>query len=123
MSRQIARGHNERLERHELRKVHVPFLGEDDGGNAVSLPGDNLSRHKTAKVEKLVTQAGCRLLFLPAYSPDFSPIEEAFSKLKAFVRRSRCQTLPDLTEAIECGLNKITASDAKSWFAHAGFSV
>ncbi len=39
MSRQVARGHNERLERHELRKVHVPFSGEDDGGNAVSLPG------------------------------------------------------------------------------------
>jgi len=57
-------------------------------------------------------------MFLPAYSPDFSPIEEAFSKFKAFIRRCRCQTIPDLIAAIERGLDKITASDAKGWFAH-----
>jgi hypothetical protein len=70
-----------------------------------------------------VTQAGCRLLFLPAYSRYFSPIEEDFSKLKAFVRRYRRQPLPDLTEASERGLNKITAIEANGWFAHVGFSV
>jgi hypothetical protein len=123
VSRQIARGHNERLERHELRKVHVPFLGEDDGGNAVSLPGDNLSSHKTDAIEQLVIAAGCKLLFLPAYSPDFSPIEEAFSKLKAFIRRCRCQTLPELMDALEQGLDMITVSDARGWFAHAGFCL
>lgn len=101
-----------------VRQVLLPTLRP---GQIVIM--DNLSSHKTAKVEKLLTQAGCRLLFLPAYSPDLSPIEEAFSKLKAFVRRCRCRTVPDLMEAIECGLNKITASDAKGWFAHAGFSV
>ena len=84
---------------------------------------DNLSSHKTARVEQWVAQAGCQLLFLPAYSPDLSPIEEAFSKLKAFIRRCRCQTLPALMQAIEQGLDKITSSDAKGWFAHAGFCI
>jgi hypothetical protein len=51
-----------------------------------------------------------------------SPIEEAFSKLKAFLRRCRCQTIPDLLKAIAQALGKITASDAKGWFSHAGFS-
>src|SRR5260370_35636186 len=55
---------------------------------------DNLSSHKTDRVEALLTQAGCQVLFLPAYSPDFSPIEEAFSTLKAFIRPRRGQTIP-----------------------------
>jgi transposase len=84
---------------------------------------DNLSSHKTDAVQQLIRQASCQLLFLPAYSPDFSPIEEAFSKLKAFLRRCRCQTTSNLIKAIECGLEKITANDAKGWFAHAGFCV
>ncbi len=84
---------------------------------------DNLSSHKTDRIEQLVTEAGCQLLFLPAYSPDLSPIEEAFSKLKAFIRRCRCQSIPALNAAIERGLDKISGSDAKGWFAHAGFWV
>jgi transposase len=83
---------------------------------------DNLLSHKTDRIEQLVIPAGCRLLFLPAYSPDLSPIKEAFSKLKAFVRH-RCQTCPYLMGVIERGLNQITASDAKGWFANAGLSV
>jgi transposase len=84
---------------------------------------DNLSSHKTDTVERLIQQAGCQLIFLPAYSPDLSPIEEAFSKLKAFLRRCRCQTIPDLITSIAQALSKITAGDARGWFAHAGFSV
>jgi transposase len=71
----------------------------------------------------LLTQAGCEVLFLPAYSPDLSPIEEAFSKLKAFLRRCRCQTISDLIIAIAQGLDQITTCDARGWFAHAGLSV
>jgi transposase len=84
---------------------------------------DNLSSHKTDVVEQLIKQADCQLLFLPSYSPDLSPIEEAFSKLKALLRRCRCQTIPDLLKAIAEGLERITARDAIGWFAHAGFSV
>src|SRR5258708_2410019 len=84
---------------------------------------DNLPSHKTDMIGQLIKQADCQRLFLPAYSPDLSPIEEAFAKLKAFLRRHCCQTIPDLIQAIAHGLGKITANDAKGWFAHAGFSV
>jgi transposase len=84
---------------------------------------DNLAAHKSERVEHMVKQAGCALVFLPAYSPDLSPIEEAFSKLKAFVRRCRCQTITSLIKAISQGLNKITAQDVRGWFAHAGYWV
>jgi len=101
-----------------VRRVLLPSLRP---GQIVIM--DNLSSHKTDTVEQLIMQAGCELLFLPAYSPDMSPIEEAFSKLKAFLRRCRCQAIPDLLKAIARGLDQITASDARGWFAHAGFSV
>jgi transposase len=61
---------------------------------------DNLRVHKTARVRQLIEDKGCELLFLPAYSPDFSPIEEMFSKVKAFLRRSKARTREALEEAI-----------------------
>jgi len=84
---------------------------------------DNLSSHKTDQGLNLLTDIGCRVLFLPAYSPDLSPIEEAFSKLTAFVRRCRCRTIRALIQARAQGLDKITARDARGWFAHAGFYI
>jgi transposase len=101
-----------------IEKVLLPTLRP---GQIVVM--DNLSSHKSRRVEELLTQAGCRLLFLPTYSPDLSPIEEAFSKLKAFVRRCRCKTVPALIQAIGRGLQAITAADARGWFAHVGFSL
>jgi transposase len=101
-----------------VRQVLVPTLHP---GQIVIL--DNLSSHKTDRVLDLLTSASCQVLFLPAYSPDFSPIEEAFSKFKAFLRQCRCRTIPALIKAIAQGLDKITAEDARGWFAHAGFSV
>ena len=84
---------------------------------------DNLSSHKSERVEQLITRDGCQVLFLPVYSPDLTPIEEAFSKLKAFIRHCRCQTIPDLMSAIAQGLDQIAAADTRGWFAHSGFSV
>jgi transposase len=101
-----------------VRNVLLPTLRP---GQIVIL--DNLSSHKSETVEQLVNKVGCQLLFLPSYSPDFSPIEEAFSKLKAFLRHCRCQTLSALIEAIGHGLENITTDDAKGWFAHAGYCV
>lgn len=101
-----------------VREVLVPTLHP---GQIVVM--DNLSSHKTDKVLEVLNRAGCRVLFLPAYSPDFSPIEEAFSKLKVFLRRCRCRTIPALIRAIAQGLDDITPQDAVGWFAHAGFSV
>ena len=82
---------------------------------------DNLSIHLGSRVKQAIEARGCRLLFLPAYSPDFSPIEEAFSKLKASLRRVGARTREDLQEAIAQALTLITAQDALGWFTHCGY--
>jgi transposase len=82
---------------------------------------DNLSCHKGEKVRQLIEARGCQVLFLPAYSPDLSPIEEAFSKLKAFLRRAEARTHEALQEAIMQALLTITAQDAHGWFGHCGY--
>ena len=83
---------------------------------------DNLSIHQGPRVKQAIEARGCRLLFLPAYSPDFSPIEEAFSMLKTFLRRVGARTREALQEAIAQALPLITAQDARGWFRHCGYS-
>jgi transposase len=82
---------------------------------------DNVRTHQGEGLRALIEARGCRLIFLPPYSPDFNPIEEAFSKLKAFLRRAAARTTDALDAAIGAGLATITASDAAGWFAHAGY--
>ena len=84
---------------------------------------DNLSVHKGALVRQKIEACGCRLEFLPAYSPDFNPVEGAFSKLKAFLRRAKARTQLALERAIAKGLATITPADAAGWFAHCGFPI
>ena len=84
---------------------------------------DNLRVHTSARVRQLIEEKGCELHFLPAYSPDFSPIEEAFSKLKTSLRRAKARTREALESAIAEGLQRITAQDARHWFTHCGFAV
>jgi transposase len=84
---------------------------------------DNLSAHKGERVRELVEGRSCEVLFLPAYSPDFSPIEEAFSKLKALLRREKARTKEALVEAIGRALDAITPKDARGWFAHCGYAL
>ena len=62
-------------------------------------------------------------MFLPAYSPDFSPVEEAFSKIKALVKAAGARTRAALDAAIAVALAAVTATDAAGWFAHAGYST
>jgi transposase len=83
---------------------------------------DNLRVHKSARVRQLIEEQGCHLLFLPAYSPDFSPIEEAFSKVKAFLRRMKARTHEALQEALAQALLTVTSPDAHGWFGHCGYS-
>lgn len=82
---------------------------------------DNLSTHAGEKVRQVIEARGCQLLFLPSYSPDFSPIEEAFSKLKAFLRQAGARTPETLQEAIGQALLTITPQDAFGWFTHCGY--
>ena len=83
---------------------------------------DNLQVHKGAGVRQLIEGKGCQLLFLPAYSPDLSPIEEAFSKLKTFLRRAQARTREALQEAIMQALLTVTSQDAQGWFGHCGYT-
>ena len=82
---------------------------------------DNLSVHKGARVRHLIEERGCQLLFLPAYSPDFSPIEETESSIKAYLRRMGARTREALEEAIAQALETVTSQDARGWFGHCGY--
>jgi hypothetical protein len=82
---------------------------------------DNLAAHKTAKIEQLIQACKCQLLFLPASSPDFSPIEESFSKRKNAWRRAGARTREALQEVICQTLLTVTAQDAHGWFRHCGY--
>jgi len=82
---------------------------------------DNLSAHKRADLEPLLARYGCQVWFLPPYSPDLSPIELAFAKIKQAVRRAAARTSEALEAAIAQALTLITTSDAQNFFAHCGF--
>ena len=82
---------------------------------------DNVGAHKPERMRALVEGAGCRLVFLPAYSPDLSPVEEANSLLKTLIRAAAARTRAALDAAIAAALDAITAADAAGWFAHAGY--
>lgn len=84
---------------------------------------DNLGAHKGDKVRELVEARGASLIFLPAYSPDFSPIEEAFSKIKALLKKAAARTRKTLVDAIGRALSAVTSQDAKGWFVHCGYGV
>lgn len=84
---------------------------------------DNLSAHKAASIRQVVESRGCDLLFLPPYSPDFTPIEQAFSKIKAILRGLGARTHDALEEAVRLAIEAITRQDAAAWFAHAGYAL
>ena len=82
---------------------------------------DNLSAHKGERVRKVIEDRGCKLLFLPPYSPDLNPIEEAFSKLKQSLRVIGARTKEALVEAIAKALGAVGAWDARGFFTHCGY--
>jgi transposase len=84
---------------------------------------DNLSVHKATSIRHAIEARHCQLLFLPPYSPDFTPIEQAFSKLKAILRRIGARTTEALWEAMRVAVEAITSEDAQAWFAHAGYTL
>jgi transposase len=82
---------------------------------------DNLSAHKPARVRELIEERGCKLIYLPAYSPDFNPIEEAFSKIKSILRRAGARTKDALIVVLSEALSAISVQDARGYFEHAGY--
>jgi transposase len=100
-----------------VEKVLVPSLR---AGQIVVM--DNLSAHRPRRIRELIEQQGCcELLYLPAYSPDYNPIEEAFSKIKNLLRKAAARSKEALVEAIGQALSAVTAEDALGYFAHAGY--
>ncbi len=82
---------------------------------------DNLSAHKGGRVREIIEGRGCELIYLPPYSPDLNPIEEAFAKLKALLRRSGARSREALVEAMGAALNAITITDTRGFFGHCGY--
>ncbi len=84
---------------------------------------DNLPAHKVAGVREAIEAAGATLLYLPPYSPDFNPIEMAFSKLKALLRKAAARTIEDLWAAVADILNAFTSEECLNYFAAAGYDL
>lgn len=94
---------------------------ELEPGDVVVL--DKLTAHKSIRVRELIETAGAKLVQLPSYSPDFNPIEYAWSKLKALLRKAKARTLRKLQKALRWALLEISGDDACGWFSHCGFHV
>ncbi len=82
---------------------------------------DNLPAHKPDRVRELIEDRGCELVYLPPYSPDYNPIEEAFSKIKGVLRDAQARTRRTLIEAMGQALSTVTAQDARGFFEHCGY--
>ena len=84
---------------------------------------DNLPAHKSIAARHAIEAKGARLLFLPPYSPDFNPIENAFAKLKALLRKAAARTVADLSRAIGAAIDTFTPSECANYFAAAGYDA
>src|SRR5215217_835297 len=80
-----------------------------------------VTAHKPDRVRELIEERGCELVYLPPYSPDYNPIEEAFSKIKAVLRDAQARTRRTLVEAMGQALSTVTTQDATGFFEHCGY--
>jgi transposase len=101
-----------------VEQVLAPRL---EPGHVVIL--DNLSAHQVAGVRQLIEDRGAQVLYLPPYSPDFNPIEMAWSKLKPWLRGVKARVLEQLEPAIADALSAITAQNARAFFRHCGYGI
>jgi len=82
---------------------------------------DNLTAHKGERIKELIEERSCELLYLPPYSPDLNPIEEAFSKIKGILRKAEARSREALVEAMGRALDAVTSRDARGFFEHCGY--
>jgi transposase len=104
-----------------LENVLLPAL-KSQKPNAI-LVMDNLSAHRSDKVRKCIESAGFTLKFLPRYSPDFSPIEGCWSKMKTILRGKEARTVDEINRELPIVLEDITAENAKAWFGNSGYTT
>jgi transposase len=84
---------------------------------------DNLGAHRPKRIRELIEARGAELVYMPSYSPDLNPIEQAFSKIKNILRKLGARTHEALLEAMEEALCKVTPADAAGWFGHCGYEL
>lgn len=84
---------------------------------------DNLGAHRASRIEEIAESCGAKVIWLPPYSPDFSPIEQMWSKLKTYLRKVKARTSDELDRAVAEGLKLITENDCRGWFKHCGYKV
>jgi len=84
---------------------------------------DNLAVHKHPVIRELIEAAGAQLRYLPPYSPDFNPIEQAFAKLKAFLRAARPRTFDDVCALIAAAIGLFTPTECANYVRHSGYRV
>lgn len=101
-----------------VEQVLVPTLAP---GDVVIM--DNLSAHKGKPIREAIEAAGASLIYLPPYSPDLSPIEPCWSKLKTCLRAAKARTRTALDAALKIALDTITPADARGWFGHCGYAL
>ena len=101
-----------------IEQVLVPELAKED-----LVIMDNLPAHKVTGVRQAIEGVGAQLLYLPSYSPDFNPIEMAFSKLKALLRKAAARTITELWEVIADGIEQFTRQECTNFFAAAGYDL
>ncbi len=99
-----------------VERVLVPSL---EPGRIVVM--DNLGAHRPKRIRELIEERGCELIYLPSYSPDYNPIEEAFAKIKNLLRKTSARSKEALVEAIGAALSAVSAADARGFFEHAGY--
>lgn len=101
-----------------VERVLSPHLQR---GDVVVL--DNLGAHKASCLEQVAEECGARVLWLPPYSPDYSPIENCWSKIKTALRAAKARTRDELEKALAKAIEIVTTADVQGWFTHCGYSV
>ncbi len=84
---------------------------------------DNLTAHRASRIEEVAESRGAQVLWLASYSPDFNPIEQCWSKIKAYLRGAKARTREHLEEALAAALGLVTKTDIRGWFKHCGYSL
>jgi transposase len=101
-----------------LERVLAPRLRP---GDVVVL--DNLTAHRASRIEEVAESRGAQVLWLAPYSPDFSPIEQCWSKIKAYLRGAKARTGDELNKALAKAIRLVTRADIRGWFKHCGYSL
>jgi transposase len=104
-----------------LAFIHQALVPSLRPGQVVVM--DNLAAHRVAGVKRAIESAACRLVYLPPYSPDLSPIEPMWAKLKQALRTLEARTVADLITAVGTACNTITSDDCQGYFRHCGYTL